>query len=101
MKRVKIGTELIMYLSVIIINEPTSVLDLTSAVALLCILYYLVKVHGKTVIASINQPSSAVLCFFNNFMLLADGYVIYLRSPGSLLTHLEWIGFTCPPGYNA
>ena len=100
-KRVNIGTELLMEPSVLILDEPTLGLDSTSAVAILRILSDLAKLHGKTVITSIHQPSSAVFRSFDALMLLADGYDVYLGSPGSLLTYLEGREFTCPPEYNA
>uniref|UniRef100_A0A7S1ZE51 ABC transporter domain-containing protein n=1 Tax=Trieres chinensis TaxID=1514140 RepID=A0A7S1ZE51_TRICV len=100
-KRVNIGTELLTDPSVVMLDEPTSGLDSTSAVALLRILMDLGRKHGKTVVTSIHQPSSAVFQSFDRLMLLADGCVVYFGTPRDSLSYLTSAGYECPPGYNA
>jgi ABC-type multidrug transport system ATPase subunit len=100
-KRVNIGTELLTNPSIIMLDEPTSGLDSTSAVALIELLVSLAHDHGKTVITSIHQPSSAVFHKFDNVLFLADGCVVYYGSPSYSLDYCKNLGMTCPDGYNA
>ena len=100
-KRVNIGTELLTNPSIIMLDEPTSGLDSTSAVALIELLVSLAHDHGKTVITSIHQPSSAVFHQFDKVMFLADGCLVYYGTPGDSCRYCERLGFPCPEGYNA
>jgi ABC-type multidrug transport system ATPase subunit len=100
-KRVNISTELLTDPSVLFLDEPTSGLDSTSAVALLQMLHRLAKDHGKTVVTSIHQPSSAVFRSFDRLLVLAEGNVVFFGTPVGSLTYLREHGLTCPDGYNA
>lgn len=99
-KRVNIGTELLINPSVLMLDEPTSGLDSTSAAALVDLLVSLAHDHGKTVIMSIHQPSSAVFTKFDKVLLLADGCVVYYGSPKESLQYTKKYGYPCPEGYN-
>lgn len=87
--------------SIIMLDEPTSGLDSTSAVALINLLVSLAHDHGKTVITSIHQPSSAVYHKFDNVLFLADGCAVYYGKPASSLEYCKKLGYPCPDGYNA
>merc|ERR1712188_150011 len=101
-KRVNIGTELLTNPMVIMLDEPTSGLDSASAVSLLNVLKDLAKNHGKTIITTIHQPSSATfLNVFDNLLMLSDGNVVYFGTPTNSLDYLEDNGYACPNGYNA
>ncbi|GFH48314.1 P-loop containing nucleoside triphosphate hydrolase protein [Chaetoceros tenuissimus] len=100
-KRVNIGTELLTNPDLIILDEPTSGLDSTSAVALVELLVSLAHDHGKTIITSIHQPSSAVFHKFDNVLFLADGCVVFHGTPTESLSYCEKLGLKCPDGYNA
>lgn len=80
-KRTNIGTELLTDPSIIMLDEPTSGLDSTSAVALMSLLTSLAHDHGKTIITSIHQPSSAVFHKFDQVLFLAEGCVVYYGTP--------------------
>ncbi len=99
-KRVNIGTELLTNPSIIMLDEPTSGLDSTSAVALIDLLVSLAHDHGKTIITSIHQPSSAVFHKFDNVLFLADGCVVYYGTPCESLGYCKKMGYPCPDGYN-
>lgn len=100
-KRTNIGTELLINPSIIMLDEPTSGLDSTSAVALMSLLVSLAHDHGKTVITSIHQPSSAIFRKFDKVMFLADGCLVYHGSPTDSLSYCARLGYGCPDGYNA
>jgi ABC-type multidrug transport system ATPase subunit len=100
-KRVNIGTELLTNPSIIMLDEPTSGLDSTSAVALIELLVSLAHDHGKTVVTSIHQPSSAVFHKFDRVLFLADGCVVYYGTPSDSLVYCDRLALKCPEGYNA
>lgn len=100
-KRVNIGSELLTDPSIIMLDEPTSGLDSTSAVALMSLLYSLAHDHGKTIITSIHQPSSAVFHQFDKVLFLAEGCVVYHGTPSGSLSYSQSKGFPCPGGYNS
>ena len=99
-KRTNIGTELLTDPNIILLDEPTSGLDSTSAVALLKILSELSKLHKKTIITSIHQPSSSAFANFDKLLLLADGNVVYSGTPMGSLEYFDGKGHPCPTGYN-
>lgn len=100
-KRVNIGTELLTDPSVLLCDEPTSGLDSTSAVLLVNLLRTLAVDHGKTVITTIHQPSSALFRSFDQILMLSEGSVVYFGTPMHSLDFLAEHGMACPPGYNA
>ena len=100
-KRVNIGTELLTDPGVLLLDEPASGLDSTSAVALLKLLHSFAEESGKTVITSIHQPSSAVFRSFDRLMMLSEGYVVYFGTPVESLDYLRRLDLACPDGYNA
>jgi ABC-type sulfate/molybdate transport systems ATPase subunit len=97
-KRVNIGSEPLTDPAIVFLNEPTSGLDSTSAVALMRILHDLARDEGKTIITSIHQPSSVVFFAFDALMLLADGKVVYLGTPNGSLEYVRDMGLECPRG---
>lgn len=97
-KRVNIGTELLTDPAIIMLDEPTSGLDSTSAVSLIRLLHNLANDHGKTVVTSIHQPSSAVFRSFDRLIMLADGNVVYFGTPVDSLSYLRDQDLSCPDG---
>lgn len=85
----------------LLLDEPSSGLDSTSAVALIQTLKALASEGCRTVCTSIHQPSSSVFRSFDRLLLLAEGRVVFSGTPSGILTYLENQGFPCPPGYNA
>lgn len=100
-KRVNIGTELLTDPVVLLLDEPTSGLDSTSAVVLLNLLQNLARDHGKTIVTSIHQPSSAVFRSFDRLLMLAEGHTVYFGTPSDSLHYLRNLHLPCPDGYNA
>ena len=86
--------------SIIILDEPTSSLDSTSAAALMELLVSLAHDHGKTIITSIHQPSSSVFHAFDKVLFLVDGFMVYHGSPVASLSHCKKMGYECPDGHN-
>jgi ABC-type multidrug transport system ATPase subunit len=75
-KRTAIGVELICNPSILMLDEPTSGLDSFTARKIVDLLVKQSRM-GKTVIATIHQPSSQTFALFDKLLLLMDGHVIY------------------------
>lgn len=71
-KRLSIAVELAASPSVIFLDEPTSGLDARAAL-LVCRTLKSITNSGRTVIATIHQPSSAVFELFDDLLLLKTG----------------------------
>ena len=76
-KRTAIGVELITDPRVILLDEPTSGLDSFTAVRICKILKKLAREQGKTICATIHQPSSQAFAFFDRIILMCDGHIVY------------------------
>jgi len=76
-KRVSIGVEMISDPSLLMLDEPTSGLDSFKSLELLKLLYEFARFRGKTIIATIHQPSSQCFGYFDKLFLLAEGRIIY------------------------
>lgn len=72
-KRTSIGYELITDPSLVLLDEPTSGLDSTTAAKITKILKKEAST-GKTIVATIHQPSSEIFNMFDRLILLHDGY---------------------------
>lgn len=72
-KRTSIGYELITDPVLILLDEPTSGLDSQTALQIVRVLKK-EALLGKTVIATIHQPSAQIFMMFDRLLLLSDGY---------------------------
>ena len=98
-KRTAIGVELINNPSIIFLDEPTSGLDSFTANKIVKLLVDQAKL-GKTVIATIHQPSSSTYELFDRLLLLMDGNTIYQGKAHEASAHFKAIGYECPPFHN-
>jgi ABC-type multidrug transport system ATPase subunit len=60
-------------------DEPTSGLDSFMARNVVSVLQQM-ALKGKTVVATIHQPSSEVFALFDKVLLMAEGRVVFLGS---------------------
>lgn len=58
-------------------DEPTSGLDSFTAVRICKLLKKLAREQGKTICATIHQPSSQAFAFFDRIILMCDGNIVY------------------------
>lgn len=90
---------------VLFLDEPTSGLDSNSAEALVASLRELAR-EGRTIIATIHQPSSAVFHMFDKLLLLAKpgdgtgGNLAYFGPTSQVADFFAQCGFPLPPNVN-
>uniref|UniRef100_A0A7N2M1L1 Uncharacterized protein n=1 Tax=Quercus lobata TaxID=97700 RepID=A0A7N2M1L1_QUELO len=87
-RRVSICIEILTRLKLLFLDEPTSGLDSATSFHVMSRIVKLARQDGRTVIASIHQPSSEVFELFNNLCLLSTGMTVYF---GSILMAKEGI----------
>lgn len=81
MKRLSFASEVLTNPSLMFCDEPTSGLDSSKALSVVQVLKRLAQT-GKTIICTIHQPSSEVFALFDKLLLMADGRVAFLGTPG-------------------
>lgn len=94
-KRTSMAMEMVTNPSVIFLDEPTSGLDTYTAFSVMKCLKELAQ-HGRTVIATIHQPSSEIFHLFDDLILLAAGQVIYQGDCSKVVPYFGEKGFQCP-----
>ncbi|XP_059661622.1 ABC transporter G family member 11 [Cornus florida] len=94
-RRVSIGLEILMRPRLLFLDEPTSGLDSASAFFVTQTLRGLSR-DGRTVIASIHQPSSEVFELFDRLYLLSGGKTIYFGQASEAYEFFAQAGFPCP-----
>ncbi|TNV81788.1 hypothetical protein FGO68_gene14291 [Halteria grandinella] len=94
-KRVAIGVEMITNPSLLLLDEPTSGLDSFKALSIVKLLDKQAK-KGKTVIATLHQPSSEAFKTFDRLILMVDGNIAFQGKASESVSHFARIGFNCP-----
>lgn len=98
-KRLSIGLELISDPPITFIDEPTSGLDSSMAKTIVHILHLLAR-QGRTVVATMHQPSANLLPMIDKLYVMVDGQCAYVGSVPQLIPCLESMDLTCPPYHN-
>lgn len=105
-KRLTLGVELVANPSIVFCDEPTSGLDARAAAIVMRVLLKVAR-SGRTVVATIHQPSTVIFNFFDDLLLLKrGGEVVYFGELGDnsnlLQSYFTAIPGTdkCPEGYN-
>lgn len=75
-KRTAIGVEMITDPQLLLLDEPTSGLDSFRAFSIVRFLQKQAR-RGKTIIATIHQPSSEAFAMFDKVILMCDGHIVY------------------------
>ncbi|XP_046639073.1 ATP-binding cassette sub-family G member 1-like isoform X3 [Daphnia pulicaria] len=98
-KRLSIGVELFNNPSILFLDEPTSGLDSSSSMQCVTLLREIAR-SGRTVVATIHQPSSRLLDQFDQLYIVASGSCIYQGPVESLVPYLKIVNLNCPSYHN-
>ncbi|XXG78595.1 hypothetical protein AAC387_Pa08g2507 [Persea americana] len=96
-RRVSICIEILTRPKLLFLDEPTSGLDSAASFHVMNRIIGLARQGGRTVIASIHQPSSEVFELFHNLCLLSCGRTIYFGPASDANEFFAVNGFPCPP----
>ncbi|KAF5175145.1 Abc transporter g family member [Thalictrum thalictroides] len=95
-RRVSICIEILTRPKLLFLDEPTSGLDSAASYHVMKRIVGLAKQDGRTVIASIHQPSSEVFELFHNLYLLSAGKTVYFGPASTANEFFLSNGFPCP-----
>ncbi|CAE6075969.1 unnamed protein product [Arabidopsis arenosa] len=93
-KRVCIGNEIMTNPSLLLLDEPTSSLDSTTALKIVQMLQSIAKA-GKTIVTTIHQPSSRLFHRFDKLVVLSRGSLLYFGKASEAMSYFSSIG--CSP----
>ncbi|CAI2362086.1 unnamed protein product [Moneuplotes crassus] len=94
-KRTAIAIEMVTDPQVLFLDEPTSGLDSFTANRIVKLLVKQARL-GKTIVATIHQPSSQTFNLFDKLILLMDGNQIYQGPADKSVGYFESIGYSVP-----
>jgi len=94
-KRASIGYEIITNPALLLLDEPTSGLDASTALRIIRILRSEAN-RGVSVLATIHQPSAAILSCFDRVILLSEGYTIFNGPPSEVTQFYKPFGLNMP-----
>uniref|UniRef100_A0A2N9F4X3 ABC transporter domain-containing protein n=1 Tax=Fagus sylvatica TaxID=28930 RepID=A0A2N9F4X3_FAGSY len=95
-RRVSICIEILTRPKLLFLDEPTSGLDSAASFHVMSRIVKLARQDGRTVIASIHQPSSEVFELFSNLCLLSTGMTVYFGPVSKAEEFFASNGFPCP-----
>ncbi|KAF9607930.1 hypothetical protein IFM89_003744 [Coptis chinensis] len=95
-RRVSICIEILTRPKLLFLDEPTSGLDSAASYHIMKRIVGLAKQDGRTVVASIHQPSSEVFELFHNLCLLSYGKTVYFGPASAAEEFFSLNGFPCP-----
>ncbi|OQR84584.1 ATP-binding Cassette (ABC) Superfamily [Achlya hypogyna] len=94
-KRLSFATEILTNPSLLFVDEPTSGLDSFMAESVVNQLQALAR-KGRTVVATIHQPSSELFVLFDKLYLLSDGQPVYNGKASEAVEYFSAQGLQCP-----
>ncbi|KAG7987561.1 hypothetical protein I3843_03G140300 [Carya illinoinensis] len=96
MRRVSICIEILTRPKLLFLDEPTSGLDSAASFHVMSRIVKIARQDGRTVVASIHQPSSEVFELFSNLCLLSTGMTVYFGLASMAEKFFASNGFPCP-----
>jgi len=94
-RRVSLAVEMISNPRILMLDEPTSGLDSLAAFQLVSNLKTLAR-GGRSIIATIHQPSSETFHMLDRLLLLHKGEVVYFDKVDKVVSYFANLGHQCP-----
>ncbi|KAF3632128.1 putative 10-deacetylbaccatin III 10-O-acetyltransferase-like [Capsicum annuum] len=88
-RRLSVCMEILTRPKLLFLDEPTSGLDSAAS-------YYVMSGQGRTIIASIHQPSADVFNLFHSLYILSSGRTVYFGPASAAIEFFGTNGFPCP-----
>ncbi|CAH4029323.1 ATP-binding cassette sub-family G member 1 [Pieris brassicae] len=98
-RRLAVALELLSDPSLLFLDEPTTGLDSAASASLITLLSGLAR-GGRTVVATIHQPSALIFEKIDTVYMLSAGKTFYSGSRSNLIPALESADLRCPPYHN-
>ncbi|KAJ2722723.1 hypothetical protein GGI07_003129 [Coemansia sp. Benny D115] len=92
-KRVSIGVELVTDPSILVLDEPSSGLDSSSAEMVVSLTKSMSRQRNLCTLMTIHQPSAEMVAQFDKLILLSQGKLIYMGVASHALPYFESLGF--------
>ncbi|KAJ2553512.1 hypothetical protein EV175_002912 [Coemansia sp. RSA 1933] len=91
-KRVSIGIELVTDPSILVLDEPSSGLDSSSAEMVVKLTKDMSRERNLCTLMTIHQPSAEMMTQFDKLILLAQGKLVYMGPADQALRYFEQLG---------
>ncbi|KAJ2716374.1 hypothetical protein H4R19_000687 [Coemansia spiralis] len=91
-KRVSIGAELVTDPSILVLDEPSSGLDSSSAEMVISLTKEMSHARNLCTMMTIHQPSAEMVAQFDKLILLAQGKLVYIGPASEALPYFESLG---------
>ncbi|KAJ1796634.1 hypothetical protein LPJ59_003628 [Coemansia sp. RSA 2399] len=91
-KRVSIGIELVTDPSILVLDEPSSGLDSSSAEMVVKLTKDMSRERNLSTLMTIHQPSAEMVAQFDKLILLAQGKLVYMGPADQALRYFEQLG---------
>ncbi|KAJ2556255.1 hypothetical protein EV175_002083 [Coemansia sp. RSA 1933] len=91
-KRVSIGIELVTDPSILMLDEPSSGLDSSSAEMVVKLTKDMCRERNLCTLMTIHQPSAEMVAHFDRLILLAQGKLVYMGPADQALRYFEQLG---------
>ncbi|KAJ1750614.1 hypothetical protein LPJ69_005904, partial [Coemansia sp. RSA 1752] len=92
-KRVSIGMELVTEPALLVLDEPSSGLDSSSAEMVIELTKEMSRQRNLSTLMTIHQPSAEMVAKFDKLILLSQGKLVYMGPTRDALTYFESLGY--------
>ncbi|KAJ2799902.1 hypothetical protein H4R20_004258 [Coemansia guatemalensis] len=92
-KRVSIGSELVTDPSILMLDEPSSGLDSSSAEMVVALTKEMSRERNLCTLMTIHQPSTEMVAQFDKIILLAQGKLVYMGPADQAVSYFEHLGY--------
>ncbi|KAJ2368102.1 hypothetical protein IW150_005497, partial [Coemansia sp. RSA 2607] len=92
-KRVSIGVELVTDPSILVLDEPSSGLDSSSAEMVVSLTKEMSRERNLCTLMTIHQPSAEMVAKFDKLILLSQGKLVFMGPTSQAIPYFESLGY--------